>query len=213
MDFTGIFSSDRLIYEPFDNNDPETNTFMYNSLLRDNNVAGMTFGHTIRPLTKTNLTGFYDCVKKDVIAAIVCLKPDNWAEISRLPTDKTFRGTPIGYIALHPISRHCMQNRSGDLSISLASAYHGKGYGTEALNWLADWAFNYGNLHSLRLTTSSKNMSGIHAYKKVGFVEEGRLRESSWINGEWTDTLCMSLLEWEWRAIRGKATNSQGKEE
>jgi RimJ/RimL family protein N-acetyltransferase len=38
----------------------------------------------------------------------------------------------------------------------------------------------------------------VGAYRKAGFVEEGRLRRKSWVRGEYHDELVMSRLREEW---------------
>ncbi|TQS32561.1 hypothetical protein Golomagni_07121, partial [Golovinomyces magnicellulatus] len=132
--------------------------------------------------------------------AIVCLKPGNWNDIAGKATKEKFRGTPIGFVAIFGIPQSQMHHRSGTLAISLATHYQGKGYGTEALKWLASWAFQYGNLHSLRLETKSSNGKAVYAYERAGFVQEGRLREAWFWNGRWEDVTVMSILQHEWQA-------------
>ncbi|KAJ3498198.1 hypothetical protein NLG97_g1319 [Lecanicillium saksenae] len=56
----------------------------------------------------------------------------------------------------------------------------------------------------LYLETSSLNEGAVRVYKKAGFVEDGRDRESLFIAGNWYDTVHMSILEREWRARRGE---------
>jgi ribosomal protein S18 acetylase RimI-like enzyme len=47
------------------------------------------------------------------------------------------------------------------------------------------------------------NERAIRAYRRCGFVVEGRSRESIWRDGRWWDELAMSVLESDWRATRG----------
>ncbi|MCL5676357.1 MAG: GNAT family N-acetyltransferase, partial [Firmicutes bacterium] len=47
------------------------------------------------------------------------------------------------------------------------------------------------------------NEKGIRAYKKAGFVEEGRLRADRYLRGAYGDTLVMGVLRSEWEAGRG----------
>jgi len=43
------------------------------------------------------------------------------------------------------------------------------------------------------------NERAIRAYRRCGFVIEGRSRESIWRDGRWWDELAMSVLESDWR--------------
>jgi RimJ/RimL family protein N-acetyltransferase len=39
----------------------------------------------------------------------------------------------------------------------------------------------------------------VGAYRKVGFVEEGRIRQHAWVRGGYEDELVMSVLREEWK--------------
>jgi len=39
------------------------------------------------------------------------------------------------------------------------------------------------------------------AYRKVGFIAEGRLREHCWVRGRYEDEAAMGLLRSEWREL------------
>jgi RimJ/RimL family protein N-acetyltransferase len=77
--------------------------------------------------------------------------------------------------------------------------YWGKGYGSEAVDLMLRIAFDGLNLHKVALTVAAFNERGIRAYRKVGFKEEGRLRDDRFVDGQFHDTLVMSVLEAEWR--------------
>lgn len=74
-----------------------------------------------------------------------------------------------------------------------------QGYGREALSLLIDYAFDSLNLHSLMLQVFSFNEQAISCYKKVGFEEMGRRRESYYAKGQFHDTVYMDILREDWR--------------
>jgi RimJ/RimL family protein N-acetyltransferase len=76
----------------------------------------------------------------------------------------------------------------------------GHGYGTEATRLMLDHAFGTLGLHRIALTVFEFNERAIRAYRRCGFVVEGRARESIWRDGRWWDELSMSILASEWRA-------------
>lgn len=83
----------------------------------------------------------------------------------------------------------------------------GHGYGTEATRLMLDHAFGALALHRVALSVFAFNERAIRAYRKVGFVLEGRSRESIWRDGRWWDELHMSLLAQEWTILsRGAAS-------
>lgn len=84
--------------------------------------------------------------------------------------------------------------------------YRSKGYGTEALKLLLDYGFNYLNLNNIELHVMSFNERAINCYKKVGFKEYGRRRESYFLNGKYYDRIGMDILarEFEGSYIKNK---------
>jgi len=71
----------------------------------------------------------------------------------------------------------------------------GQGYGTEAMQVLATHAFDMIGLHRLGCRVLAFNKRAIASYKKVGFVVEGRERESAFIDAKWHDDLIMGLID------------------
>lgn len=72
-----------------------------------------------------------------------------------------------------------------------------KGYGEEVLNLLLDYSFNYLNLNNIMLKVFSFNERAINCYKKVGFKEIGRRRQSYYIKGSFCDEVYMDMLKEE----------------
>jgi RimJ/RimL family protein N-acetyltransferase len=90
----------------------------------------------------------------------------------------------------------------------------GRGFGTEATELMLDHAFGTLGLHRVALTVFEFNERAIRAYRRCGFVVEGRARESIWRDGRWWDELAMSVLASEWRerrALRG-STGREARE-
>ena len=82
----------------------------------------------------------------------------------------------------------------------------GLGYGTEATRLMIDHAFGTLGLHRVRLFVFEFNERAIRAYRRGGFVLEGRARESIRRDGRWWDELAMSVLDSDWRRIRREQT-------
>src|SRR4051812_29916017 len=75
----------------------------------------------------------------------------------------------------------------------------GHGYGTEATGLMLEHAFGTLGLHRVALAVFEFNERAIRAYRRCGFVVEGRARESIWRDGRWWDEMAMSVLATEWR--------------
>ena len=76
----------------------------------------------------------------------------------------------------------------------------GCGLGTEATRILVNYAFEDLNLERVWLRVFEMNPRAIRMYEKVGFVQEGRLRRASFIQGKMVDVLLMGMLKDEWGA-------------
>jgi RimJ/RimL family protein N-acetyltransferase len=106
------------------------------------------------------------------------------------------RNIPIGVTSLINIDT---KNRNAECIIDIGEKeYWGMGYGTEALKMLLDYAFLELNLHRVSLRVFSLNERAIHIYKKLGFVQEGVIRESLYRNGKWQDIITMGILKGEY---------------
>jgi RimJ/RimL family protein N-acetyltransferase len=91
--------------------------------------------------------------------------------------------------------------RNAWLSIAIGDpTQRGKGFGTEAVSLLLDYAFNELNLHRIQLTVFAYNQAAIHMYEKLGFTREGSYREFVERDGQRYDMLLYGMLAREWRA-------------
>ena len=97
----------------------------------------------------------------------------------------------VGGVALWDIDLH---NRCGHLGISLGPDFRGLGYGSDACRVLLRYAFVDRGLHRVQLEVLADNTTALTSYRAVGFVEEGRMRESAWVTGAFVDEVYMSVL-------------------
>jgi RimJ/RimL family protein N-acetyltransferase len=108
-------------------------------------------------------------------------------------------GTLIGWCGLFDWD----DARSLRMAIAIGEkAYWGRGYGREALSLLLDYAFLHRNAHKVWLEVYADNERAIRSYRSVGFVEEGRIRDSDWRDGRYVDELMMGILRDEWEQRR-----------
>jgi RimJ/RimL family protein N-acetyltransferase len=102
---------------------------------------------------------------------------------------------PIGFAGLHHIDH--FQQRC-ELGIRLGRAHWGRGFGQDALKVLLDYAFTHLAVRKVSLEVLADDPRAVGAYRKVGFVEEGRRRQHSGYSGGWHDVLVLSVLRQEW---------------
>lgn len=82
------------------------------------------------------------------------------------------------------------------------AAQRGKGYGTEAMRLLLDFAFGELNLRRVQLTVFGYNNAAIRLYEKLGFTREGTFREFLLRDGQTYDMILYGILRREWDAQR-----------
>ncbi|MCP3028817.1 GNAT family N-acetyltransferase [Halobacillus sp. A5] len=108
----------------------------------------------------------------------------------------------IGYVELDGI---LWNQRNGWVGIAIGDADHqGKGYGSEAMELLINYAFDELNLHRLQLTVFEYNQPALWLYEKLGFTYEGAQREFILRDGEAYDMFIYGLLAREWRGRNEK---------
>ncbi len=97
----------------------------------------------------------------------------------------------IGTIALYKFnpSMKCI------LGYSLDKDHYGKGYATEAVRRILDFAFNEVGFHRVEAGAMPRNIGSTRVLEKVGFFKEGLARDYLQINGVWEDHYMYSILE------------------
>ncbi|KAJ1335393.1 [ribosomal protein S5]-alanine N-acetyltransferase [Microdochium nivale] len=111
-------------------------------------------------------------------------------------------GTPVGILCLKSNPPHHVHHRWTDVSIDVHADHRGKGYGGEAIEWALWYAFQMAGLHRVQIQAFAFNEGAIKLYGRLGFREEGRLRDFMWFDGAWHDNVIFGMLEDEWRASR-----------
>ncbi|MDZ7263862.1 MAG: GNAT family N-acetyltransferase [candidate division KSB1 bacterium] len=85
----------------------------------------------------------------------------------------------------------------------LAPSFWSLGYGSEATQLMVDYAFATLNLNRIQLHVCAENTPAIKIYQRVGFVQEGILRQAMFRNGNYVDFWVMGMLRSDWLARRG----------
>jgi len=92
------------------------------------------------------------------------------------------------------------KDRAGTLGVVFGPDFVGQGLGSEAVALMVRYGFLELGLNRIGLGVWAFNDRAIAAYRKVGFVEEGRVRETVLHDGRFHDELVMGVLASEWHA-------------
>lgn len=89
-------------------------------------------------------------------------------------------------------------HQHGGLGYILSKHVWRKGYGTELTMALLKFGFETLKFHRISATCFPHNLGSKRLLEKVGFKQEGCLREELYVRGNWRDSLLFSILENEY---------------
>lgn len=115
----------------------------------------------------------------------------------------------VGGISLNNVRRGVAM--SGSVGYWIGAPYAHRGYMTEALVLLIEYAFEEMGLHRIEAACLPSNIPSQNLLKKVGFQPEGLARKYLRINGLWEDHLLFALLREDPPTDRDRALPPQFK--
>ena len=131
-----------------------------------------------------------------------------------LRTDYTVRlhGRMIGSIAYHVLQP---AHRFGVIGYWLALEATGHGYMTASVRRLVEHGFVDLGLNRIELRVATGNDASQKICARLGFKEEGVLREAEWLHDHFVDLRVNALLrsEWERGRVAGAGCRVPGVEE
>jgi ribosomal-protein-alanine N-acetyltransferase len=91
-----------------------------------------------------------------------------------------------------------IRNNSSEIGYDLAPPFWGKGYMTEALTAALKIGFTNMDLNRIQALIDVRNERSVNLVSKLGFKNEGIIRDKYRFRGEYYDHYCFSLLKKEW---------------
>ncbi|GIN73775.1 aminoglycoside N(6')-acetyltransferase [Bacillus sp. J14TS2] len=170
----------RIYLRPIENEDLD----LFYTTLWDKEGRKLTGTQTV--FSRSNVQKWFESISSDNsrIDLIICLQDNNQT---------------IGEMAMLNIDN---QNRNAVVRISIFDReFLGDGYGTEAMSLLLSFGFDILNLHRVGLDVYSFNQRAIKSYKKLGFKQEGIIRDELFYDGEYHDSIIMGILKSEFNKV------------
>ena len=87
----------------------------------------------------------------------------------------------VGFIGLHRIDQ---ENGHAEIGYFLSPGYWGRGYATEAVSLISQYAFEWLNLRKVYARVYAPNEASRRALEKNGFQLAGRWKEHQYVPGE-----------------------------
>lgn len=145
-----------------------------------NDPETVRFNAPFSPVHEPNHAGWFDSISRDNSRVVLVIRPVSAPQA-------------IGIIQLTDIHR---VHRTTELIIRIGEDKNrGKGFGTEALDLAAKFAFDDLNLQRVWLRVFANNERAIRAYDRSGFEVEGRMKRAVFINGSYLDEIIMARLK------------------
>ena len=92
--------------------------------------------------------------------------------------------------------------QAAKLGAAIATADWGHGYAFDAARTIIDFGFTTLGLHRISGAIGPDNAASMALVTRLGFTQEGRLRDHVFTNGAWRDSILYSLLAHEWGVSR-----------
>jgi RimJ/RimL family protein N-acetyltransferase len=106
----------------------------------------------------------------------------------------------LGQVGLHQIFWRSKVARAAAILSSRDDM--GKGYGSAAIATLLDKAFGELGLHKVWLMVFERNERSRRTWRRLGFIEEGVLRDEYFHEERWHNMVRMGMLVSEWKRRR-----------
>ncbi len=111
-------------------------------------------------------------------------------------------GKPVGWATIR-IHQFTKRMTGGDIGLALGEKRAWKkGYGTETSKLLLDEVFLQLNLHRAEWWTFAENIASLKLAEKLGFKEDGRLREAVFFDNKFHDLVVLGILKDEYEKKR-----------
>jgi ribosomal-protein-serine acetyltransferase len=109
----------------------------------------------------------------------------------------TDRQRIVGILGFHGVD---WMNRATSLGYWLAEAAQGRGAMTEAVSSLVDHALRGWHLNRVEIRADVTNLRSRALAERLGFREEGILRQAMWLGERYHDHVVYSMLTADWPA-------------
>lgn len=147
----------------------------------ENDTELWTYGNTLSPYSKLTLRQYInDAQQMDIFQS----------KQLRLMVVVRENNATVGTVDLYDID---VQHKRAGIGILIDKAYRNKSLASQTLKLVADYAFNFLNLHQLYAYISESNRVSVRLFEKAGYQFVGTLKE--WIQkGKAFENVCVVQL-------------------
>lgn len=134
----------------------------------------------------------------DDLQPIIKMWIEKYAENNGFDAGIRYNGHIVGMIGLHYID---WKNKSTSIGYFLAENAQGNGIITKSVSSLIEYIFNGLDLNRIEIQCAMNNEKSKAIPKRLGFINEGVIREGQWLYDHYEDVVTYSLLKKDWKEI------------
>lgn len=133
----------------------------------------------------------------------------DWVHESQLADAKNFTFVielleSRSFIGLFGLKLSHKKYSKAEIWYKIHPEYWQKGYATESLNSVLDFAFNELNLHRVEAGCAVENIGSIKVLEKAGMTREGRSRKILPLQSGWSDNYSYAILEEDYKQLQNE---------
>ena len=110
-----------------------------------------------------------------------------------------YKGDLVGFAGFHSVN---YANKQTSIGYWLADTYQGKGIMTAVVSSLLDYAFQEYEVHRVEIRCGIKNEKSRAIPERLGFSEEGIIRDGEFLYDHFHDVMVYSMLEDDWKKYK-----------
>jgi RimJ/RimL family protein N-acetyltransferase len=119
---------------------------------------------------------------------------------------ESLAGDPIGLVVAR-VDRS--EARSVELSLLVDADHWGQGFGIDMMQTILEACFGGWGVHRIGVRVEEGNERALALYHRLGFIEEGRLRQAAFRDGRHMDVLLLGQLAADWGAHENRTRSSR----
>ncbi|MEK3887509.1 GNAT family N-acetyltransferase [Bacillus sp. FSL K6-3431] len=120
----------------------------------------------------------------------------SYAKNKSMNTVILFNGEIVGVAGFNEID---WSNRIAYIGYWLGQEYQGNGIMTKVAKGLTDYAFNELKLNRVDIRAAVENKKSRSIPERLGFVNEGRIRQAEWLYDHHVDHIVYGMLAEDWK--------------
>jgi len=147
----------------------------------ENDTRLWKYGNTLSPYSKFVLHQYLEQAHRDLYDS---------RQLRLMMVEKSTESV-VGTLDLYDFEP--FHNRAG-IGILLDKAFQGKGFASQGLQLMKDYAFNFLHLHQLYAYIPAENLPSLRLFRRAGYVETGCLKQWNRTNEGWCDVFVYQLI-------------------